>query len=529
MKQRYLLAFGALILAFALSLPCAALTVDELAAGVTSASPDERISAINQAASVGSAAVAPLAAHVDSDHFYAAKSARKALAVLVAHAGGPDSPPEERGAVADELVKLLDTGHPEAVRREAVRLLDTIAEGRHVPAIAKLLEEEDLAQDACQTLERIPGAAAEQALIDGLYLAPPPLRVTLMAALARRDAKQAMPALIAEAKSDNPDVAWAAFDALTAMGVPPTKIRPRSRSFSREEDVHYTRGLLEAAHKRAEQGDTAAAERFYASVAAFPATPGQACVAISGLARIDSELVVQHALGYLSEPAIRAAAVDALATAQVEGLDDLLIRAYEKVAPANQAALLRVLSAREAEGADALIAQAIDSGNPSLKFRATLLAGKTPSVELLRAAVQQGAPWIQSEAAPGLIEHARQAMDAGKIEDARAMAETVAVSRAGFDARAEAFRIIRDTASAASAPLAQAIVERLGPDWRKRYPEAFAEAAGTAAVAVFGAVDDAGMAKEGLMKLTAAHLPEAVVQAASGKLTELGVPLDSAQ
>jgi HEAT repeat protein len=134
-------------------------------------------SAWQGAAAVGSQAVKPLAALIVHQDFQVARSAKRALWKIVRHAGRPRAG-QECKAVQAELLALLDAA-PAAVRREALWMLSEIGDDRVVEAIARLLADVEVHEDARCALERMPGAKAIRALERALRTAPEGFRPAL--------------------------------------------------------------------------------------------------------------------------------------------------------------------------------------------------------------------------------------------------------------------------------------------------------------------------------------------------------------
>lgn len=134
----------------------------DLIAQLKSADDAVRGAAWQGAGPVGAAAVPLLAALMTDENFETARAARRALGVIVRHAGRPGARQETR-AVAKQLVALLAA--PTApVRREALWLLSEIGDDDVVAPMAALLDDRDLRDDARATLLRIPGRKSTAAL-----------------------------------------------------------------------------------------------------------------------------------------------------------------------------------------------------------------------------------------------------------------------------------------------------------------------------------------------------------------------------
>lgn len=157
---------------------------EELIAQLKSADDAVRGAAWQGASPVGAAAIQPLAALMSDENFETARTARRALAVIVRHAGRPGGRQEAR-AVAAQLAALL-SAHPVAVRREALWLLSEIGDNDAVAPMAKLLDDSDLRDDARATLLRIPGRKSTAALTAAFERCPDDFKFALADSLRLR-------------------------------------------------------------------------------------------------------------------------------------------------------------------------------------------------------------------------------------------------------------------------------------------------------------------------------------------------------
>lgn len=140
------------------------------------------------AAPFGAPAVKPLADLMTDADFETARMARRALQKIVRHAGRPGAG-KEREAVERELIAVLKSSAPVPVRREVAWLLSEIGGDDSVAALAPLLGEVGLREDARCALERIPGGKATAALKKGLDGAPEEFRYALANSLRVRGEK----------------------------------------------------------------------------------------------------------------------------------------------------------------------------------------------------------------------------------------------------------------------------------------------------------------------------------------------------
>jgi HEAT repeat protein len=141
------------------------MTVDELIAKIKSSDDKVRSAAWLAAGEVGAPAVQPLAAVMTdpASELEVGRSARRALWKIVRHAGRPGAGAEKKAAIPAVLALLADD-RPAPLRREALWMLSEIGGDESVDAIARLLANQELRDDARCALQRIPGEKSLGAL-----------------------------------------------------------------------------------------------------------------------------------------------------------------------------------------------------------------------------------------------------------------------------------------------------------------------------------------------------------------------------
>lgn len=158
--------------------------VDPLIAKIRTKDDAVRGPAWQGAAPHGAPAVKPLAEVMTDADFEIARSAKRALWVIVRHAGRPGAA-REAAAVTKELVPLL-TNRPTAVRREVLWMLSEIAGDSVVDAISPLLADAEIRDDARCALLRIPGRKVNAALKAAMARAPEEFKYALADSLRLR-------------------------------------------------------------------------------------------------------------------------------------------------------------------------------------------------------------------------------------------------------------------------------------------------------------------------------------------------------
>lgn len=159
--------------------------VGELIPKIKDSSPEVRTQAWLEAGSVGAVAVKPLSAVMTDQDLEIARAAKRALWKIVHHAGRPGAR-DERRAVVSKLVGLLNESPPVPVAREILWMLSEVGGRGAVQAMAQLLTNKDVREDARMALERIPGRRSLAALRTAFEVVPDDFKSNIVQSLRRR-------------------------------------------------------------------------------------------------------------------------------------------------------------------------------------------------------------------------------------------------------------------------------------------------------------------------------------------------------
>ena len=158
-----------------------AASMDEFIAKIKSTDDKVRGPAWQGAAPYGAPAIKPLAGLMTDANFEIARSARRAIEVIVRHAGRPGAKKEAQAA-EKELIPLLKS-EAAVVRREALWMLSEIGSDDAVAPMAALLSDAEVREDARCALLRIPGRKTTSALKSAFAQAPEDFKHALAEAL----------------------------------------------------------------------------------------------------------------------------------------------------------------------------------------------------------------------------------------------------------------------------------------------------------------------------------------------------------
>ena len=162
-----------------------AVAVDALIAKIKSQDEKVRTQGWLGAGQVGAAAAKPLAETMTDANREVALAAKRALAQIVHDAGRPGAEAQKKAVIA-QLLLLLGDDRPAAVRREVLWLISEVGGDESVDAVAALLANTELREDARCVLQRIPGDKPLAALRAGLETLPAEFRPAVAESLRAR-------------------------------------------------------------------------------------------------------------------------------------------------------------------------------------------------------------------------------------------------------------------------------------------------------------------------------------------------------
>jgi HEAT repeat protein len=166
------------------------------------------------------------------------------------------------------LLSVLDSDAKYAAKQYVCRELSIIGDDGCVPTLAKMLTNEEFSDMARFALERIPGEAADKALIEALPKAEGKARIGIVNTLGNRRCRGAVSATAALVGSSDETLACAAISALGKMSGPEAAdaLVKAAGSVSDKLKPAVYDACLTCADRMVAQGDKAGAQRLYASL-----------------------------------------------------------------------------------------------------------------------------------------------------------------------------------------------------------------------------------------------------------------------
>lgn len=381
---------------------------------------------------------------------YAWGQSRAALAVIDRHVAAAHGDSVMRGELESRLTAVLrDADATRGAKDYACRTLSVIGSATCVPAVAALLEAEDLSDMARFALERLPSPAAGAALHDALPRTTGALRAGVICSLAVRGEAESVPRLVPLLDDPDPRIATAAVRALGMIATPEAAealvaLAPGGGPL-RDAAV---RASLDAADRllRAGRHDPAAAVYARLDISPMPAAIRPAL--LEGLVRTRPAEAVTRVLDAMTDAdnRIRSVAVRLVRELPGEEATRQLAARLPALPVAGQVGLLCGLAARGDRAARPAVLTALESPDEEVRIaalRALVALGDVGDVAgLAELAATQAGPEGQA-ARETLRRRPGAGIDAAIAEAAK---------HAGRSARLELIRSLGPRCAAGSVP-----------------------------------------------------------------------------
>ena len=213
-----------------------------------------------------------------------ARAAREALTTMT-HSVGKDTKAPNRQAVVKGLLGLNSAALP--VRIHALRLLSNIAGEDAVGAIAKDIQNPELREEVVYCLERTPGDASMEALVQAYPMAKDDFKPRILAAFGHRRYAKAAAICAMASQSKESTIAVSGLKAFARIGLSSAPPQPIMDGLTGTERNDVIDSRLRIADAQAKTGNKLAALNMYKTILERPEEHFQ-CAAIVGIAKLGS-------------------------------------------------------------------------------------------------------------------------------------------------------------------------------------------------------------------------------------------------
>ncbi len=287
--------------------------------------------------------------------------------------------PEQRKYIERRLAKLLAGATLEG-KSFICKQLWFIGTADSVPAVAKLLTDEETADMACYAIGQNPSLEAGQALRDALGKAPPKLQIRIINLLGdRRDTLSVgvLGELVFDAENQVAEAVVAALGKIGGSDAMEILIRARAEGDS---DLRFaaTDAYIRCAENLVAESKTKQASVIYKELAGKDEPAIIRSAAIKGLADTGGQGAVTIVIAALQDQArmVRSTARGCVRTMQGEGVTELLASELPKKSPDEQVLLIGALADRGDPVALPAITELSKSENSEVRKAALHAVGK---------------------------------------------------------------------------------------------------------------------------------------------------------
>jgi len=257
---------------------------------------------------------------------------------------------EQRKYVEAQLAKLLESDISVDCKQFICRQLWFIGTDESVPAIAKLLTDEQTVDMACYAIGQNSSAAAGKALRDALEKSGPTVRIRIINLLGDRRDAESTAILSKLSLGGERDLAEAAVAALGKIGGADARQALAQARAKGDERLRLaaTDAYLRCAEDLAAEGKAGEAVAIYRELAGRDEAPFTRSAAVKGLADVGGRDVVALVAAALKDEnqMVRTAARGCIRTMKGDGVTELFAAQLAGSSPGDQALLIAALADR---------------------------------------------------------------------------------------------------------------------------------------------------------------------------------------
>lgn len=484
-------------------------------------SPDNetRLRAIEQASKLGSAIIPHLPTLLTHTDWRVQRAAQIVLENIAAHSTTLKG--KERLSVVNALLTFTKPNQPVQVRKAALQSLAICGTDDAVPALAKLLEDEQVREDSLAALKQIGTPVAAKAIANAALTARGNWLNSLLSTLGEMRQPEGVPVLLNAFKKGDIETKRVAVNALGLIGdtrAIPIIIEAVQKGFPSAYDALTRTGEALLAKKQLSEAANAFEQAFR-----LARNEHEKCAALIGLGKVGSAKSLPILVDALDDPDLKvsSAAKEALVTYRHPDTARGFQQMFRRANPKEKVGLLQVIVARKEPIAVKLLQESSASNNEELRLAALELMGQIDDFSLeqtLWAEIIKGSRKSKTVALNSYLNLAQIRAKKGKVELARTMFEQglrVAEDIGASELQSKALLGLAMVGSEKSLPVIDRYLNLPQPP-----PEAFA-----AAVAIANNLSDLGKKEDAvalLKRLLSLRPPRPLGLQAAQILTRLG-------
>lgn len=484
-------------------------------------SPDNetRLRAIEQASKLGSAIIPHLPTLLTHTDWRVQRAAQIVLENIAAHSTTLKG--KERLSVVNALLTFTKPNQPVQVRKAALQSLAICGTDDAVPALAKLLEDEQVREDSLAALKQIGTPVAAKAIANAALTARGNWLNSLLSTLGEMRQPEGVPVLLNAFKKGDIETKRVAVNALGLIGdtrAIPIIVEAVQKGFpSAYNDLTRTGEAL-LAKKQLSEAANAFEQAFR-----LAQNEHEKCAALIGLGKVGSAKSLPILVDALDDPDLKvsSAVKEALVTYRHPDANRGFQQMFRRANPKEKVGLLQVIVARKEPIAVKLLQESSASNNEELRLAALELMGQIDDFSLeqtLWAEIIKGSGKSKTVALNSYLNLAQIRAKKGKVELARTMFEQglrVAEDIGASELQSKALLGLAMVGSEKSLPVIDRYLNLPQPP-----PEAFA-----AAIAIANNLSDLGKKEDAvalLKRLLSLRPPRPLGLQAAQILTRLG-------
>ena len=284
------------------------------------------------------------------------------------------SAPALREPLEAGLVQLLGPSSSLEAKRFACRQLGILGSSKALPALARLLANEETVGMACLALTTYPPGTADSVLRDALQFVSKAPRIQVITALGDRRDRRAVSVLARTAQDAEPAVAQAAIAALGKIGdAAARKAIAALRSRTRPElGPALTEATLRCAERLGASGDRRGAIAAYEELLASSPAAYVRRAALEALLRLDENRRLQRILAALHgmDSALKPTAIAAVGTLPADVSSEPFVAELHNLTTDEQVWMIDSLAARDDLGARLAVCVSVSSPNKTVRLAA---------------------------------------------------------------------------------------------------------------------------------------------------------------